>query len=213
MSDLCGEYYIVHYFWRLFLFAAVLEALAAGTPGPVRSTSSATRLTPTQAREVIATEARHVISAIRLKNFDQLARYVNPARGVRFSPNATIDTQQNTILSVRELRSGFRDASVRTWGYSDASGDPIRLTFSKYYRHFIYDRDFAQAPVVRFNEFAAKSTDRNNFWEIYPNAISVEYYFPPSTPKSNDWAALRLAFERQAGKWFLVGVVHDAWTM
>lgn len=197
----------MHPIWRLLAIIIALGALVSG------STSPAARLTPAQARHVIAAEAQDVITAIRLKNFDQLARYVNPATGVRFSPDATIDTRQNPVLSARELRRGFRDASPRTWGYSDASGDPIRVSFAAYYRDFVYNRDFAHAPVVRFNEFAAKSTDRNNFWQIYTNAISVEYYFPPSTPKGNDWAALRLAFEQQAGKWFLVGVVHDAWTM
>jgi hypothetical protein len=28
-----------------------------------------------------------------------------------------------------------------------------------------------------------------------------------------DWRSLRLVFEEQGGSWYLVGIVHDQWTI
>lgn len=196
-------------FFVIGFLAVVLQQLRGREPGD----SSVARLSPQQAKQTIQKQASLVIDAIQSKNMDLLATYVDPVNGVRFSPLPTIDTDLNPVLSAREVRAGLEDDRKRVWGNSDASGEPIDLNFAGYYGKFIYDRDFARAPVIRFNEFAAKSTDRNNFWEIYPDAVLVEYYFPASTANGNDWAALRLAFEKRDGRWFLCGVIHDTWTM
>lgn len=171
------------------------------------------RLSPEQARAAITEETNAVIQALAGKDMDALAKYVHPVKGVRFSPSATVAAKNNVVLTPREIGRWFQIPEKRTWGANDATGEPIRLTPASYYNRFIYNRDFRRAPIVGFNTIEAKSTDRNNVWEVYPNATVVEYYFPPSVPDGNDWASLRLVYEKQEGRWFLSGVIHDAWTI
>lgn len=135
------------------------------------------RLSTDNAKQIIGKETEAVIQAIAARDFNLIATYVEPARGVRFSPFPTIDLETNPILSQQDLRLAWEDRKPRVWGESDSSGEPIRINFQAYYRKYIYDRDYARAPVIRFNQFAARSTDRNNFWEIYPECLLVEYFF------------------------------------
>jgi hypothetical protein len=171
------------------------------------------RLSPDEARAEIAAETAAVIEAISKKDMDALAKYIHPIKGVRFSPSATIGPTANVVVRQQELHRWFQSTTKRTWGSDDAKGEPIRLTAASYYSRFIYDRNYRIAPITGFNTFNAKSTDRNNVWEVYPNALVVEYYFPPSVADGNDWATLRLVYEKHEGRWFLSGVIHDAWTI
>jgi hypothetical protein len=181
--------------------------------GWVNAASLQCRLSPEEARTEIATETAAVVDALSKKNMDAIANYVHPIKGVRFSPSATIGPKTNVVLRQQAVRHWFQSTEKRTWGSDDATGEPIRLSDASYYARFIYNRDYRIAPVIGFNTFEAKSTDRNNVWEVYPNAIVVEYYFPSSVPDGNDWASLRLVYEKHQGRWFLSGVIHDAWTI
>ena len=54
-----------------------------------------------------------------------------------------------------------------------------------------------------------------NQFEIYDNAIVVEYYFPGFNPDyaGMDWESLRLVFEQYENDWKLVGIIHNQWTI
>ena len=171
------------------------------------------RLSPEEAKRAIAAEAERAIHALKRKDMEAFASYIHPVKGVRFSPSASVAPSSNIVLTASDVRRWFRSSARRVWGFTDGTGAPIRMNSAEYYNKFVYNRDFANAPVIDFNKSETKSTDRNNVWEVYPDALVVEYYFPPSTPDGNDWASLRLVYEKHEGRWFLVGVIHDAWTI
>jgi len=132
-------------------------------------------------------------------------------KGVRFSPYAWIDRKADIVLSAAGAAQAMTDPARRVWGRYDGSGDPIRLTFAGYFKKFIYDRDFAAAPQISYNVSQATGNTRSNLWEEYPNAAFVEYYFPESG--TTHWASLRLVFQENQGKYRLVEIVHDEWTI
>lgn len=181
--------------------------------GWIKAASLECRLSAEEARTEIAAETAAVIEALGKKDMGALAKYIHPVKGVRFSPSATIGATTNVVLRQQAVRRLFQSTEKRTWGSDDGTGEPIRLTPAAYYARFVYDRDYRSAPTTSFNTFEAPSTDQNNVWEVYPNALVVEYYFPPSTPDGNDWAGLRLVYEKHEGRWYLSGVIHDAWTI
>ena len=190
-----------------------IKVASGDVTGWVKATGFQCRLSSEEAQQEIASQTARVIQAFRGKDMDALATYVHPVKGVRFSPSATVGTKSNVVLQAQEIRQWLKASTKRLWGASDGSGAPMRLTPAEYYAKFIYSRDFAKAPVIGFNTFKAQSTDRDNTWEVYPNALVVEYYFPPSGPDGNDWAGLRLVYEKHAGRWFLSGVIHNKWTI
>ena len=113
------------------------------------------------------------------------------------------------------MRSAWTDRTKHLWGDYDGTGDPIRLTFSAYYRRFIFDADFSGAKPTYNAPPAAANTTRDNLREEYPNAIVVETPVSGRDPEREgmDHATLRLVFEQHKDRWYLVHIVHDQWTI
>jgi hypothetical protein len=172
-------------------------------------------LSPAAARKEIAERAQKVIEILARRDLSQLSRFVSEEKGVRFSPYAQIDADSDVVLKPNDLRNPQKLQGIRKWGSYDGSGLPIQMSFVDYYRKFIYDRDFAHASKIGYNEAIAKSNTTSNANEVYPDSIVVEYYCPPPADQKNatGWSALRLIFQKAGTEWFLVGVTHDQWTI
>ncbi|HEY8347824.1 MAG TPA: hypothetical protein VIL07_11255 [Symbiobacteriaceae bacterium] len=178
----------------------------AGTP----DTST---LTPTEQLQVGAQEA---VRALRDKDMDRLAALVHPQKGVRFSPYGHVRAEQDgdRVFTAEQVKTLLQDQTVYLWGYYDGSGEPIEMTFADYYEKFVYDQDFANAPKVAVDHIIGQGNTLINLAEVYPDARFVEYHFPGTSQYSGmDWKSLRLVFEQVDGKWYLVGIVHDQWTI
>jgi hypothetical protein len=50
---------------------------------------------------------------------------------------------------------------------------------------------------------------------VYRGDSYSEFYFPGFDPKYDgmDWRALRLVFKKENEKLYLVGIIHDQWTI
>jgi hypothetical protein len=169
-------------------------------------------LLPAEAERLIGARARCVVTALARRDMATLARLVHPDKGVRFSPYACVELENDQHFQGRSLTTLLADSEPRVWGSADGTGNPIRLRFREYFAAFVYDRDFVHAPDVAYNRTIQVGTMSSNLADAYPEALFVEYHFPASALEL-DWRSLRLVFEPKAGKWFLVGIVHDQWTI
>ena len=154
-----------------------------------------------------------VLNAFGDKDMAKLALYVHPAKGVRFSPYAYVNTEENVIIRQKDIAGLMKETAARTWGTEDGSGEPIDKTFAEYYTRFVFDHDFRKAPDIHMNEVNSYGSSTNNIAEAYPGASWFEYHFPgfDSQYDGMDWRALRLVYEKDDGRWYLVGVIHDEW--
>ncbi len=168
-----------------------------------------------EAKMIIGERATEIILALKTKDFPEFSTYVHLVKGVRFSPYAYVDISQNVIFHPEIIRNSLHNAKKYMWGSYDGSGFPIELTFDEYFKKFIYDQDFANAKNISYNRIVGVGNSLNNVFDAYPNAIVVEYHFPGFDPQFEgmDWESLRLVFEKEDGTWFLVGIIHDQWTI
>lgn len=166
-----------------------------------------------RAKQLIAARARETILALKRRDMAQLAGIVHPTKGVRFTPYNYIDVKEDLVFRRAQVKGLMASRKRYLWGSYDGSGDPIRLTFRKYYEQFVYDWDFASDKDARYNVSARTNTNYDNAYEVYPNSIIVEYLNPGTVESGMDWSALRLVFEKQGGTWYLVGVLHNEWTI
>ncbi|MEL6846216.1 MAG: hypothetical protein AAFP02_23670 [Bacteroidota bacterium] len=169
---------------------------------------------PTKAaRLAIPLRAEEAIQAIKSKNLRSLAKLVHPEMGLRFSPQVSVETNHK-VFKAKELRELFRDSTTYEWGVQDASGEPINSTFNAYYQRYLYDVDFAVTDSVYYNQPQQHGNAINNVAKAYPGCVVVEYYIPgvEESMMGMDWRALRLVFEPYEDDWYLVGIVHAAWT-
>lgn len=166
-------------------------------------------------KSIIEDKAMEVLTAIKNYDMEKLSDHIHPDKGVRFSPYAYVDTDKDLVFTAEEVKNLTDDSKIYVWGHYDGSGDPIELSFRNYYSMFIYDADFINAEQVSYNKILGQGNTINNSFEVYKDSMIVEYYFSGIDPKYEgmDWRSLRLVFEKKDASWYIVGIIHDQWTI
>ena len=170
---------------------------------------------PGSQRGIVLNKANVIIEAIKNRNIDRWTSFIHPEKGVRFSPYAHVNVQTDQVFSSAGFRRAWGTKERYVWGAYDGTGDPIKLTLPEYYQKFIYDQDFANAPIIGYNTVVGRGNTLNNILQTYPQAEVVEYHFPGFREEYQgmDWRSLWLVLEKHGEDWYLVGIVHDQWTI
>lgn len=158
--------------------------------------------------------ALRAIELIKAKDWESLAVMVHPEAGVRFTAYPYIELEEDQVFTAEQVAGLATNTTEYDWGRFDGSGDPIRLTVGDYYKRFIYDADFAQAPVIGRDHIIGLGNAIDNVKEAYPDGRFVEFHFPGTKQHDGiDWRSLKLVFEQQGETWHLVGIIHGEWTI
>ena len=159
--------------------------------------------------------ASTILKSCKEKDFTLLSSFIHPVAGLRFSPYAYVDTIAHQRLSAQALRNLASSKQKIKWGFFDGSGDTILLDLAGYFNRFVYDKDFMAAPKRSLNKILGGGNSLNNLNKIYPGCDFMEFYFPGTNPKYGgmDWKTLRLVFKKEKDKTWLVGIIHDEWTI
>lgn len=163
----------------------------------------------------IRNKSNEVMLALKDRDMSRLAGLIHPDKGVRFSPYAYVDREKDQKFTSEQIKDIYNTEKKYLWGSYDGSGDPIELTFKEYFDKFVYNKDFALAPEIGYNRIIKQGNTIININEAYPGSIFMEYHFPGFDPQYEgiDWMSLRLVFENKDGVWYLVGIIHDQWTI
>lgn len=186
----------------------IIESADTGSTG--RKDSSITR-----ADTSLLDTSRIILSLLKNQDVEKLSSYISPSLKLRFSPYAFIDTTDSRAFTPYELKMAFQKSTTFIWGSYDGSGDPIKMNIKDYWKKFVYNKDYLQAPERAVNNFVKTGNSLNNLKEIYPAAFFTEFYFPGFEKKYDgmDWQTLRLVFQQENGKPYLIAIVHDQWTI
>lgn len=197
---------------KLVLLATII-VLAIGLSGC--GGGNTTGDNPPQPVDELKETSIKTLGALKNKNFGYLATLAHPEKGVRFTPYAYVDLENNVVLKADEIKNIMADSRSFLWGHYDGSGEPMNLPFGEYFDKFVWDRDFSEAYLEMKNQSIGSGNSINNIEEAYPEGQYYEYHFPGFDPQYEgmDWVSLRLVFEKYEEKWYLVGVVHAQWTI
>ena len=165
--------------------------------------------------KVIMNLAKEVLTALKQKDYQIFSTFIHPALSVRFSPYGYIDTINNLKFSKTNFIENSKKQGKLKWGNYDGSGDEIVLSINEYFAKFVYNADFLNAEKTSLNKMIGSGNSLNNLEDIYKDCDFTESYFPGFDKKYNgmDWCSLRLIFKNYNDKYYLVGVVHDQWTI
>ena len=170
-------------------------------------------LTPEKAEAQVGARAREVVGALAHRDMTTFARYVHPKLGVRFSPYANVEPMQDVLLRADQIPTAFADDRERLWGHFDGTGDAIEMTFAEYFDAFVYNRDYADVPDIAYNRRIGIGNTIDNTLEVYGKGVVVEYFSPGNDPEGMSWSSLRIVFMQHDGVSFVVGLIHDQWTI
>ncbi len=194
----------------LLLLALLVAACADGAAEREAASPEAAPAAPLPAR------ADSAVAALARQDFAALAALVHPTHGVRFTPYAYVDTTADVVLSRQQVARLAADTTVYEWGAYDGTGEPITLPFEAYFERFIYNKPYQKARRGAPDERMGAGNTLSNIKEAYAGTETafVEYHVPGSDEYGGmDWGSLRLVFERHDGAWYLVGIIHDEWTI
>ena len=159
----------------------------------------------------------NILVALKNKNYMAFANNIHPVSGIRFSPYGYVDTLSHLRFSREKFIATAKDDNQEMidWGKFDATGDPIKMTLNNYLQRFVYDVDFVRPEKRTVNDFIGAGNSLNNLLSVYKDCDFTESYFSGFEKKyaGMDWKSLRLVFKERNGKFFLIGIVHDEWTI
>lgn len=188
------------------------NSTSGDTTSIVDSTSktAASELNP-----ILAELNKEILNSLKKKEYQSLANHIHPTIGIRFTPYATVNLNNDVVIKREELVKIMKDDIQLFWGSYDGTGDPIDLSAKDYFAQFVYDADFLNAEKITINRSSAKGNSINNIPSTYPECDYVENYFSGLDKKYEgmDWRALRLVFQKEGERYYLVGIVHDQWTI
>ena len=119
----------------------------------------------------------------------------------------------NVILEKKEFIKTYEKNEELIWGTYDGTGARILLTFDDYFDKFVYDSDYINYEP-NYDSIMGTGNTYENINSIFPDAQVVEYYTPGTEKYSYlDWKSLRLVYEMYKGKYYLVAIVHNEWTI
>ena len=170
----------------------------------------------TSAESNVLALTKGVMAALRDSNYKALAAFIHPSIGVRFTPYGYVDTVQDIVLKPGEILNELSGQPVtRTWGEFDGTGDPIKMTLKAYMNKFVYDVDFSTPEVININKIVSLGNAPDNIRAVYGDVQYTESHFSGFDKKYDgmDWRSLRLVFKNIEGKDWLVGIIHDQWTI
>jgi len=182
-------------------------------------TSAASSPSHTAGAEVSDAEltdyAYTILGYIKAGDYEALADAVHPEYGLVFSPYANISFSTDKCFTPDQVRRLGTDDTTYIWGTLDGSGAPIEMTPADYFKQFVYDRDYLNAPVVGVNYIVKTGNALENITSVFPDIKFVEFHFPPSGADSDglDWSTLRLGFEEYNGALRLTLILHSQWTV
>ena len=164
---------------------------------------------------IILSLTKQVLSALKTKEYRLFAEFIHPVEGTRFSPYGYIDTAADVKFTTKEFLSNVDQQPKINWGSYDGSGDTLLLTIAEYFKKFVYNADFLHAEKTSINKMISAGNSLNNLETIYKDSNYTESYFSGFDKKYGgmDWTCLRLVYRTYNGKFFLVAVVHDQWTI
>ncbi len=164
---------------------------------------------------VLKEMTKEVFTLIRDKKYQALDSLIHPEQGVRFSPYSYV-SHSDKKFSREEFAQLFgKNRRVKiNWGNYDGSGDPIILTATEYFRRFVYDTNYVHPEQLMVNHVIGKGNTTNNIHSYYGGADFTESFFSGSRKNEPvDWRSVRLVFAEKDGKYYLIGVIHDQWTI
>lgn len=156
-----------------------------------------------------------VVRALRQQDYSTVASFVHPVKGVTFTPYSTVNPESDRVFSQEAIMNLTQDSTVYTWGTVDGRGTPIEMTMSDYFKHYVFNADYTQAPQIGVDRILMHGNALENLREAYPQGRFVDFCFPEldEAGEGLDWCSLKLVFEAQDSNWLLVGVVHGEWTI
>lgn len=163
--------------------------------------------------EILKKTNDEILQALKNKDYKRFAEHIHPEKGVRFSMYAFVDPRGDKHFSKTDFEKYYPTKTIFTWGTLDGSGDPYKATIQEFLGKWVFSKDFTGS-LFSYNEIQGSGNSLNNIKEQYPKNDFTENFINGTEKYGEmDWKALRFVFEEFRGKYYLIAVINDQWTV
>jgi hypothetical protein len=171
------------------------------------------KMSESEKKEVLKKTNDEILQILKSGDYQKMSEFIHPQKGVRFSMYAYIDIKEDMHFSKTDFEKYVQTQTKFTWGSHDGSGDLYKETIKNYLGKWVFSKDFT-ASTYSLNEFQGGGNSLNNLKEIYPKHDFTENYIKGTEKYGEmDWKTLRFVYEEFQGKYYLIAVVNDQWTI
>lgn len=155
-----------------------------------------------------------VIEAVMQEDWQTIANYVHPEKGLLLSPHVHVEDDA-VVIEKDKVSSLLASEEVFDWGLYDGKGTPIELTPAEYVEEFLDMTPYEQPDEILVNDLQDRGNTINNVQEKYPDAEIIEYYYGGSEEYAGiDWSSVLFVYEKsESGDVQLIAIVRDMWTI
>ena len=173
------------------------------------------KLSSEESQAVIETVDSEIIILLNQRNYTQLANYIHPEKGVRFTPYSE-SKATDQLLTKEEFLDNIKTDPTLNWGYyanpDNPEGFPIELTLNEYLETFVYQGDYINSDVIGYNERV-----NHHFFFLpefehieYKDSIVVEHFIDDD---SYDFLSIKIVYQKYEESWYIVAFINNEWTI
>ena len=157
--------------------------------------------------------AWEVLQFISVYDYQMLAEYAHPEKGIIFSPDPYVDYNEDTVFTAAQIRD-FESGGSYQWGYFCASEHLIDETADKYFDDYVYTKDYLHYDRVGVNQVFRSGNCPENAGELFPDGIFVEFHDEGTEALDGlDWSSLKIVMEEYEGSLRVVAIVNSCYTL
>jgi len=173
------------------------------------------KLSSEESQAVIETVDSEIIILLNQRNYTQLANYIHPEKGVRFTPYSE-SKATDQLLTKEEFLDNIKTDPTLNWGYyanpDNPEGFPIELTLNEYLETFVYQGDYINSDVIGYNERV-----NHHFFFLpefehieYKDSIVVEHFIDDDL---YDFLSIKIVYQKYEESWYIVAFINNEWTI
>ncbi len=165
----------------------------------------------------VETAADDVQARLGSGDFEAVAAFIDPDRGLAISPDAYLG-EDTVVITADQVANAATDSTVIQWGFTDGEGVAILETIAERFAAISGDYGLTSTDTIGHNIRVGFGNTINNIADAFPAADVVEYHFDGTSLYGDfDWSSVRFVFDTTTpapnGRPSLVAIVQDTWTV
>ncbi len=165
----------------------------------------------------VETAADDVQARLGAGDYEAVAAFIDPERGLAISPDAYLG-EDTVVITADQVIAAATDTSLIEWGYTDGEGLPIIETIAERFAAISGDYGLTSTDTIGHNVRVGFGNTIDNIADVFPAADVVEYHFEGTSLYGDfDWSSVRFVFDTTTpapnGRPSLVAIVQDTWTV
>ncbi len=139
---------------------------------------------------------------------DGFLNSIHPKKGVRMTWNTYFDVRGDILFTRSDIKRYIKNPSKKIfWGYTDGKGDEVYLNLRDYMLKLTKPIDINRVEeLTNLKRFNCSLKHQCKGYELFWINEKPEKTY-------QDWQGLVVIVEKYQGKWYVVGLLRDRWTI